>query len=191
MNSAKCHSVALAAVCLPLYKWIPLFWTDSCCAINSIRTSRSTTNTSSFSLWLLVGEKVSEKKNWLNFSYCCCQIILVSVLRSISGTIFFLYLHNPLALLFADLALFERIIVSCESCQSGSQVAHVCYRVSSCLTQWSFVLMLLLNLWCFWWWYSSLHWTCMQSGSVICSLCTSNTQKNILLRKFQILTINI
>ena len=107
---------------------------------------------------------------------------LVAVLRSISETIFFLYLHNPLALLFADLALFERIIVSCESCQSRSQVAHVCYRVSSCLIQCSFVLMLLLNLWSFWWWYSSLHWTCMQSGSVsllsvVCSLCTSNNNK--------------
>ena len=74
------------------------------------------------------------KKIGFNLFYCCNRIILALVLQLICETIFFSYLYYPLPLLVADLALFERIIVSDEGCQLGSKVPHVCYRVSSCWT---------------------------------------------------------
>lgn len=52
------------------------------------------------------------KQIWSDFSCCCNQI---SVLQSICETVFFSYLHYPLAPLVADLALLERIIVSDEA----------------------------------------------------------------------------
>ena len=133
------------------------------------------------------------KKKCFNFFYCCNRIILALVLQLICETVFFSYLYYPLALLVADLALFERIIASGEGWQSGSEFPHMCYGFpcvghSKVLCQ--------CCLWTsgtYWWWYSLLHWTFMQSGSVsqlsvVDLSCTSNKKSSPLCR-FQILTI--
>ena len=111
---------SVASIHLPLYKWILLFWTNSCCAINSICIWVNNQCTFFFKSWLPVSEKWREKK-LSYFSYCCSQIILVLVLQLICKTVFFSYLHYSLALLVADLALSERIIASGDGWQSGSK----------------------------------------------------------------------
>ena len=153
-----CHSIA--AIHLPLYKQILLFWTNSCSAIKSMYICVNDQH--AFLFIVAFSQQEGKWKVWSDFSYCCSQIILVLMLQSICGTVFFSCLHH----------LFSTV-----SCWFSFVLCQCCLWTSGT----------------YWLWYSLLHWTFMQLGSVsqlsvVYLSCTPNKKSSPLCR-LQILTI--